>query len=333
MLCCEAVLAALPIELEVAMEPGHSLTAPQEWTQLLGKMNLARVRLRTMRTSDQPKVTAIQVGLSTRYQVLAILSSQDELILPEQRFQAHDRRRLQTYFEQLPVETKHSASSRGRFDLTEKQFLDLFIELSQPVAFLTNGETGSVVLKRLEGTLSVPVVHSPQSTALLTEPLGNELRGISTGTALAIVLRQQGLVLRPEQLRGEPLRLVVAAYDRKRDAWPVGWKLGKSIRLIAPQLFEQLTLEASDITFAEVLTHLKPRLKVPVILDQWIMTQRNIVPRQSQVKLARRKTYLKGALDRLASQARLATELRVDEQGEPFLWITQYGKDSLRAVE
>ena len=328
-----AVRATLPIELEVAIDSGSSLTAPQEWTGILGKMGLARVRLRGIRASDQPVITPLQVGKSTHFQVLAILSSRDELILPEHRFRTQDRRKLQTYFEQLPAEAQHRALPRGRFDLTEDQIRDLLTELSQPVSFSTKDETGSNVLRRLEETLSVPIVRSPQSTILLTEPWANELRGVSTGTALAIGLRQQGLVLRPEQPRGETLRLTVEIYDRERDAWPVGWKPERSVRLVAPQMFKQITLEARDITFSEVLSQLQPQLKVPVLQDHWILTQRKIAPEQVPIKMARRKTYLKGALDRLASQARLATELRVDEQGEPFIWITQFGKDSPQATK
>jgi hypothetical protein len=36
-------------------------------------------------------------------------------------------------------------------------------------------------------------------------------------------------------------------------------------------------------------------------------------------------------VDRLLSQARLASELRVDEGGNAFFWITQFGPQSPRA--
>ncbi len=328
-----AAQATLPIELEVAMEPGSSLTAPQEWTRILGKMNLSRVRLRSIRSTDQPSVTHVQVGKSTRYRVLAILSHRDELILPKKHFRMQDRRKLQTYFEQLPNKTQRNASPRGRFDLTEKQFRRLFTELSQPVSFATEGKISSEVLHQLQKKLTLPVVQTPRSSVLLELSLRGELQGLSTGTALAIVLRQHGLMLQPEITRDNSMQLTLATYDSQGDAWPVGWKPEKSIRLIAPQMFEQLTLEATNITFAEVLSQLKPRLKVPIVLDHWILTQREIVPDQISVKLARRKTFLKGALNRLASQARLATEIRIDELGQPFIWVTQFGKDSPRATQ
>jgi len=41
------------------------------------------------------------------------------------------------------------------------------------------------------------------------------------------------------------------------------------------------------------------------------------------VKLARTKTSYKRVIDRILSQARLASEVRVDEAGVPFLWISR----------
>ena len=37
------------------------------------------------------------------------------------------------------------------------------------------------------------------------KPMADELKGISAGTGLAMMLRANGLVLRPEKLRGEPV--------------------------------------------------------------------------------------------------------------------------------
>ena len=57
-----SAFAALPVEIEVAIERGTSLTAPQEWSQLLGKMDLLSVRLRSIRPDDRPEVTSRELG-------------------------------------------------------------------------------------------------------------------------------------------------------------------------------------------------------------------------------------------------------------------------------
>ena len=52
-----------------------------------------------------------------------------------------------------------------------------------------------------------------------------------------------------------------------------------------------------------------------------------------QVKLPRGKTYIRKAVDVILAQGRLGGELRVDEAGTPFYWVTQFTKDSPRAVK
>jgi hypothetical protein len=41
------------------------------------------------------------------------------------------------------------------------------------------------------------------------------------------------------------------------------------------------------------------------------------------VTLPRTKTYYKRVLDRVLAQARLGAQVRIDEAGTPFLWITR----------
>jgi len=96
-------------------------------------------------------------------------------------------------------------------------------------------------------------------------------------------------------------------------------------------MFEFLTIEIDGHTLDDALEVLKPRMDMPLILDRRTLRRREIDPQQVNVKLTPTKTYLKSSLDRLLSQARLACELRVDESGKAFCWVTQYGKDSLRA--
>ena len=201
------------------------------------------------------------------------------------------------------------------------------------IRFSTAGKTPADLLDQLEQKFNVPVVRDASARAALhqAKPLEAQLRDMSAGTALAIALRSEGLVLRPEKLTGKPLRMVIEQQRPKRDWWPVGWKPEGSPRLLAPKMFEFLTIEIDGFTLSKAVEALEPRLAVTVVYDERILAERKIRPDEIQVKLPAGKTYLKKAIDRLLSQARLAGELRVDEQGRPFYWITQYGKDSPRA--
>ena len=323
-----ATWAALPIDLVVATEPGTPISAPQEWIRSLGRMNLGSVQVRGIRAGDRPKLEERKLGTTTRYRLLAILNRKNELVLPERRFRVRDRHALQKHFEQLPAQAAYHAEERGRFGLTEKQFRQVFGELSLPVGFSTAGKSAGEISARLEKTLTVTVVRSQKAGGQNEKPLTVELQNMSTGTVLAYVLRCEGLMLVPEQLPGEPLRLRIAPYDSQQESWPVGWKPAVSSRQSAPQFYKIRSIEINGFTLAQALTALQPALKVPVILDDWILQQRQIDPGKIQVSHPKKRTFLKSVIGRLLSQARLAEEVRVDELDQPFLWVSQFGKDS-----
>ncbi len=324
--------AAPPMYVEVAIEPGAPITAPQEWARLLGKMGLGRVQIRSARPDDQPKIAVQQSTTGPRVKVVAILSRRGELVLPNRRFKSHDLAAMRKYFEELPADALEGDAERGRFHLTVKQFQTVYGDFSEPVDFSTTGKTTAELLRRLAEKFATPVERDRASETLLSDsPLTMELRGMSAGVSLALALRQKGLALKPEKPRGEPLQIRVIRYDRAVETWPVGWKSKASPRQLAPKMFEFLNIEIAGYSLTQSLDALKPRLGVPVILDQWILKREDIQPNQVQVKLPQGKTYLKKAVDRILSQARLAGELRVDELGQPFYWVTQFGKDSLRA--
>ncbi len=324
--------AELPVDVEVAMEAGVPITAPQEWAKILGRMDIGSVRLRSVRVGDQPEIVGSTNGAPERYKVVALLNRSGELVLPERRYRMSDRNALRVFFQDLSKQESFG-QERGRFGLTEKQFQTVYEELSREIDFSTKALTPRELLIQLERKLSLPVVHAAPADLELrdADSLGTELKGITAGTALAFVLRREGLTLRPEKPGGGSLQLKIEPTRRGRETWPVGWKTETSPRQLVPQLYEFLTIEIDGYTLSAALDAIKPRLGTRLFFDQWILARSEIDPDQVQVKLPKRKTFLKNAVDKMLSQARLAGELRVDERGHSFYWITQFGKDSPRA--
>ncbi len=326
-------LAALPIDLEVAKERGVSITAPQQWAQLLGRMNLGSVKIRDARGPERAQIETKQIGNSVRYRVVAILTRRDELLLPDRRFRVSDRSAMQKYFQQLPEQAAYNAEERGRFGLTKAQFERVFAELSQPVDFSSVGRTAEEIFRFAEKQITTPMERLEPTASPAGKPITSELKGLSLGTTLAFALRQNGLMLVPEQLPGQALRLTIEPYDATGDYWPVGWKPGVLSRRAAPQLFEKRNIEIKGFTLAQALTALQPAMQIPVIFDDKILLRNQIDPSTVQVELPKKRTHLKSALGKMFGQARLSDELRVDELDKPFLWVTRFGKDSPRATE
>ena len=323
-----SAFAALPIDVEVVSEPGVPLTAPQQWARLLGAMDLGSIRIREARANDRPGIR--QDG--RRYRVVAVLNGSGELVLEGRRYRTSDRAAISKFFKSL-AEEESFGEQKGIFGLTQKQFGHVYADLSRPIAFSTHGVARANVVSKIIASLAEPVeLESGIGSELRrARPVEIELRGMSAGTGLAIILREVDLIVRPEKLREQAPRLVIEREKPKTDSWPTGWKIEGSPRKAAPQMFEFLTVEIEGYTLDQALEALEPRMAIPLILDRRTLQRRKIDPKTVEVKLPPTKTYLKKSVDRLLSQARLAAELRVDERGKPFCWVTQFGKDSRRA--
>lgn len=337
-----ASAAAPPIELELVTERGVQITAPQEWLQLLTKAGVDHVQIRGLRAGDQPSVKNTGSAEHPSFVVVGVLSSREQLRLPGGTFTRGDRAKLKDYFERLAADGAESLTApRGRFGLTEKELSAVFADLTSAVDFTTKGLPPKSVLETLQKRLKLQFAIDPAANRILSDakPVADELKGISIGTAVAIILRSDGLVFRPEKQRGQAVEYHVVALDA--DAlrastlgktagpdpdlknWPVGWEAEKAPGEVAPSLLESLNAEIDGYTLAEALAAITPRLKLPLYLDHAALAVYKIDPAKVQVKLPKAKYLYKRLLDRVLTPARLASSVRVDESGSPFLWVTR----------
>jgi hypothetical protein len=354
------VAAAAPvIELEIATERGLQITAPKEWLQLLTGLGLVNVRIRAASASDEPLVTNRGTADNPRYHVVGVLTSREQLQLPGGTFGRGDARRLRDYFTRLAADGgERLTAPRSMFGLTEKELDALLADLSQPVGFETKGQPTQSIVDRLQARFKHQVVIDAGADRALHEakPAVDELGSLSAGTGLAILLRSNDLLLRPEKSLGQPvmLRIVRAASEptsvvgpaRGRSGtaatpspsannrpgkpndttlphWPIGWMIDRAPGEAAPALFEQLNAEIDGYSLAETLAAVGPRLKVPYFFDHVTLGTLGKDPYAAQIKVARTRMSYKRLLDQVLSQAGLGCELRADESGGVFLWISR----------
>jgi hypothetical protein len=331
--------AAPPVELELATDRGVQITAPHEWLQLLTAIGIRDVRIRAKRSSDPLQATNVGTTDEPRYRVVGYLVSGDRLQLPGGTFTRHDRAGLKDYFDRLAADGAESlTASRGRFGLTDKELAAVTTDLAQPIDFETKGRAPLEVLDRLRAEFTVDLAVDPAASRALesAKRVSDELKGLTAGTGLAMMLRRDRLVLRPEKTRGEPLALRVLldgdavrastlgkTDDGKIVNWPIGWQPRETPGRAAPSLFEVRNAEIDGYTLAETLAAIQPRIEIPYYFDHAALAAKQIDPAAIQVRLERTRTSYKRIIDRVLAPARLHSHLRVDEAGTPFLWITR----------
>jgi hypothetical protein len=87
-------------------------------------------------------------------------------------------------------------------------------------------------------------------------------------------------------------------------------------------MFEFHHVEIDGVPLATAMDAIADKLKTPILLDRAALAKLQIDPAKVNVKLPAQRTTYGLALDRVLGQARLKEELRVDDAGKPFLWIT-----------
>lgn len=320
-----AVSADPRVEMELAFEGGLPPTAPQKWSRMLSEVGVDRVQLRSARGSEEVKVETLGSGRNISYRVSGVIIADDQLIVPGGRFTISDRTKLDQWLERLRQDGPEllTATERPPFNLTGAQLKQVNDDLMQHFEHPTQGQDPRVVIDRIERNLSLPLEADRTAMAALRSagPIEDELQGLSSGTVLAAVVRPLGLALVPER-QGQDIRLMIRRPNGSEEVWPVGWPLQDKRQAVAPQLFELLPVEIDDFPLAETLTAIQDRIDLPMLLDHNSLARYNIDPETVRVTYPGKKTSYSLVLQAILAQARLKGELRVDDGGDPFFWIT-----------
>jgi hypothetical protein len=319
--------AAPPVEMELVTEKGFSLTGSHDWHQMLTRIGVKRLRIRGLRLGESviPRIREIGSPDRPRYQLDGVLTARGQLKLPGGTFRLRDSVRLKSYLGNLVTAgPQEMTAKKERFGLTLRQLAELTDALTPPLSMSTRGTAlADVVAGARRVCAEKIVIEADARIALeLGTPVAEELEGVSVGTALAAALGGANLILQPRKPPGAAVQLVITRPRTGRDPWPVGWPPQQKPLRLLPVLFERINVEIRRQTLAETLRAIAPRLKVPVLLDYPALARQQINPAEIQVSLPVQRTYYKRILDQVLFQARLRSELRVDEAGKPLVWIT-----------
>jgi hypothetical protein len=263
------------------------------------------------------------------FHVTGLLTRQNTLLVPGARFSPRDRAAITAWVDRLKSGGLDS-SGRSRpsaFGMSGEQLVALHESLGARLLSDTKGLDPKEAVRAIAGRIGPEVIVDPAARGAFAEaePVYDELRGVSGGTALAAVVRPLGLVVVPQTEAGR-VRLLVVDTRKTTESWPVGWPLEKKERELVPKLYEFLPVEITDASLSEALDAVRDRLGVPMLFDHNSLARQRIDPAKVRVSLPVGRTYYKKVVDRMLFQARLKAELRVDEAGQPLLWITTLKK-------
>ncbi|MDO4630236.1 MAG: hypothetical protein Q4C70_13740 [Planctomycetia bacterium] len=338
------------IRLEIFCDGQLQPTAAHEWARELNSLRFQSVQIRA---GDSTDVLDIQPIGDRMYHVSGMLTRGNRILLPgDASFSLGQVRSIKPYLEELisalesdlaATQAAEEAERSGASAQSETAQDTLFTDLAEPVNFSTQGISRRKVLQKLSRQFDSRV-QFPKSiqTAFDEEDLvTEELNGIARGTALVYVLRYLGFCVVPvraetsetsERARagagtgtsdtsetGWILRVVAADRVNAADILPVGYPAEKATPDV---LFERFQANVDGATAETVLNSLQKRLDIPFLYDYNSMAGRGIELNAVTVKQRAGKFSYKQLLDAVLYQAQLQREVRTDEAGRVFFWIS-----------
>lgn len=310
------------IDLEIVVGRSPDPTSSHRWLEILKKLPFSSVRIRTGLTKKKPTLTISDDR--SRYHVTGVLVSSDRLELPGGAFSSRDGKRLLAWIDGLSSAPANGNEEQYAFGLTAQQLVGLHDAFKSAVADETKGKDTAGVVDSIVDRLSVRVVQNAHARGALAEnhPVLDELKGVSSGTALAALLRPLGLVCVPQARNGRLDHLLITDFRSSIEAWPIGWPRKKKLGELTTKLFDKLDVEIDNVPLDQTLAALQERLSIAFIVDQNGMARQQIDLSRSRISFPNSRTFYKRVLDRVLRQAKLSAEIRIDENGQPFVWIT-----------
>jgi hypothetical protein len=310
--------------LELATEKGFPLTGQQEWSRALGEMGFENLRIRPASGGEKIEVVREGTEAAPSYRVTGVLTRGNQLILPGGRFTIHDRDQLSAWRDAL---TRGGPSGldpkvKAAFGLSGEQFVAVHDRLATTVVVSTQGKTPKEIVRAIALKLPGGVTIDPEVTKAFDDgwTVPEELEGLSAGTMLTAAIRPLGLVLVPQAVTENDVRLVITDVRKAPESWPIGWPAEMNEKELAPKLYEFFTFEAPGNPVDEALAALVPKVELPLLFDHNGMAREKIDLQTTQVKMPESRSYYKKVLSRVLFAAKMKCEVRIDEAGTPFLW-------------
>ena len=319
------VRAATQGEVELEITGDTQLGAGmsfQEWGRTLAQAGV-KSSLRSGQEGDKPGIETGGTPQAPIYKVTGVIGPGDVLFLPGARFRRSESKKVAAWLDDLakrgPPDKRERVSA---FGLTGSQLQRVNADLAKAVGFSTKGMSRSEAVDKIAGQLGLKLAIDGSLTdgAKEDDKIEEELSGLSSGTALACILRPIGFCIVPHE-SGDTLAYTVKKADLDKEVWPIGWPAENGPKVL-PGIYEFHNVNISNVAAEKVLSAIGKQLGVPVLYDHNAIARYSIDLDKTVLSHPQARTTYSVALRRMLGKAGLKFELRVDEAGKPFLWVS-----------
>jgi hypothetical protein len=313
-----------PVSFEIFTSGRLSAQAPKQWFDLFTKLGIKGLQIRGGKPTDKPSIEEVKIGNNVvSYKVKAELNERGELVVPGAKFTSRDSDAIKNWMANLSGHGAEGVTEKKlSFGLTAKQLDEVQSALRIPVRHATKGKKPLDVLKAIVADGKLPFVIDPaaEKAIVADDPVRDEMQGLSTGTAIASLVRPAGVVLVPRKPANKTVEIWLTESRNSTNSWPIGWTTDERLDKQAPKMLDSIPAEIDGVTAAEAIDAVVQRVELPVLYDYNSMALKDVDLKKIVKIPSGRYAHFKLLRD-LLYQVKCNYEVRVDENNKAFLWI------------
>ena len=317
----------LDIEILIQPQPGYRIKA-QEWGRAFQQLGHSP-RFHEPKAGDVPRVEDVERGGHVTVSIVGGMAADGSIRIMDHQFTLADLKRLTALLDELSMYgAAGPPKSNPKWGLSDDQFLEITKLLMEPITAPVTLQSPVMTVESLglpEG-MRLKFTDAARGKALGRRPEASpealELTGISKGTAMAMVLAQYGLGFRPLHSGLNRYDIEIDTGDETSNLWPVGWRSQESAAVVLPAWLKSIEFQLDQIEVSALAEAVAHRLQIPLFQSSHALLAEGL---DLDVLTYSRKQDLVSPsrlLTAVGDKLKLGFDLRVDEGGKLFLWVT-----------
>ena len=278
--------------------------------------------------NGQPETTETNTAGRRHVLVKGGMDRQGTLLFEGHRFTSDEAGKFKAWIAELKAYgAQGSPEGKPAWGLNPEQFNDLFAALTAQLVDSVTGLSLEEAVKKLAIDPKYPVHSSREAQEHLgkapASQVRNTLDGFSKGTALAVILSEQGLGFRPVRSQTGAITIeIVPSSDEPNAIWPIGWDPKLNRPQTVPQMFKLVSIDLKDAPFMDVITGIAVKAELQFLFDYHRIAARQIDLEKLRVSFPARQAAYNTLLRTVTLSNRMNHRIQVDEGAHPFVWIS-----------
>jgi len=330
----ETTSTTLHVDL-FASDPTQALQS-QTWGRVFDSLG-QRIRIRTGAAEDEPQLTESKRGPLRTVTLVGKIDRRGTLTFPGKTFNPGDEKALKEWLDDLQsYGAQGSPAGQPRWGLNTEQFTELFKTLGETIEADVTGQPLVDAVRSFGFGIDIPI-RIDDSVAPRWKSMQDglvalqDVRQLSRGSALAVLLNDHGLCFRPLRTPAGAVDLVILEKARTPDPWPLGWEPRPDVSRneYAPALFAFNPIGFLPRPVSETLAEARMQTGCAFVVDTPGLAQKDVDLSTRRFGVPEKKTAWVLILQAALTGTGLQAHIRIDEAGRGFVLIAPFESKSV----